>query len=365
MRRDQKNNESTESDIIDLTNSAEDNYQDDIDLVLQNVNNIKSNLGSIAKSFFNYTSDSVNELNNKAKDYSSNWISEVDGEANDQIHEVRNHLKKFFNEFEPKIDENFPRFYQSHELSNEDINPLSLKFSPWLTGRDHFRDFFGGSRRSGKTPFGFYSYKTPSIRHYNECMNKEGESVWDSHGYWRCLFPNSEVPNELLKIKKEQLGNEILTKEDFDSELNKTPSAKHDGTIDFGENGVFFKQYTDYLNWKNIMYENMKQERIKKRHEIFSRREQSNPDLDNNSSNERTVISSSVQSNYNSNMDSNEVVLNEKRTEYYSDGTSSTKMITKSRPFDAKDWVNVTENVDSNSSNSGKNHGWFWNSNDS
>lgn len=234
---------------------------------------------------------------------------------------------------------------------------------------DHFPHFFGGSRKCGKTPFGFYSYKTPSIRHYHECIDKKGESVWDSHGYWRCLFPNSEVPNELLKLKNEKLDSEILTKEDFNNALNSEQSSQKDGVIDLGEKGIHFKQFTDFLNWKSIMYENVKREKEKKRQELIERRKQQAQEWKGYNApggemtKDKSVISSSVQSNLSSNMDSNECVLNETRTEYYNDGTSCTKTITKSRPIDAKDWVNVTENVEHNNTSNGKN-GWFWNSKD-
>ena len=368
MCRNRKNDESTDSEVVDLTDNANESYHDDIDQVMQNVNNIKSNLGSIAKSFFNFTSDSVSDINSKAKDYSMNWLSEVDDESNEHVDEIRKHFKKFFNDFEPKLDEYFPKPYQSRSNSNTD-DQLPLQFSPWLPGRDHFPHFFGGSRKCGKTPFGFYSYKTPSIRHYHECIDKKGESVWDSHGYWRCLFPNSEVPNELLKLKNEKLDSEILTKEDFNNALNSEQSSQKDGVIDLGEKGIYFKQFTDFLNWKSIMYENVKREKEKKRQELIERRKQLAQEWKGYNApggemtKDKSVISSSVQSNLSSNMDSNECVLNETRTEYYNDGTSCTKTITKSRPFDAKDWVNVTENVEHNNTSNGKN-GWFWNSKD-
>lgn len=361
-----KGDHSTDSEVVDLTDNAQDVCHDDIDQAMQNVNNIKSNLSSIAKSFLNYTSDSVSDMNNKARDHSFNWLSEVDDETNEHINEVRKHFRKFFSDFEPKVDDYFPRPYQTRESNNNDQRPL--QFSPWLPGRDHFPHFFGGSRKCGKTPFGFYSYKTPSIRHYHECMDKNGESVWDSHGYWRCLFPNSEVPSEILKLKNEKLGSEILTKEDFKNALDSQPDTGNDGVIDLRDKGIYFKQFTDFLNWKSIMYENVKRDKEKRRQELVQKSKQQtqgwkDSHLSGEIGNDKSVISSSVQSNFNSNADTNELVLNERRTEYYDDGTSCTKTVTKSRPFDAKDWVNVAENVDHNTGRSNTN-GWFWNSKD-
>lgn len=363
MCKNKKDDYSTDLEVVDIKDNAQDSYHDDMDQVMQNVNNIKSNLGSIAKSFFNFTSDSVNDLNNKARDYSMNWLSEVDDESNEHIREMRRHFKRFFNDMEPKLDEYFPRPYQSREDGHHGQFPTH--FSPWLPGRDHYPHFFGGSRKCGKTPFGFYSYKTPSIRQYHDCMEKKGESVWDSYGYWRCLFPNSEVPTELLKLKNEKLSSEILTKDDFNNAVNNSPNAEKDGTIDLGDKGVYFRQFTDFLNWKSIMYENMKREKAKKRHEFIEKRKQrqalNEANLTHEGDANRSVLSSSVQSNFSTNSDTNEFVLNETRTEFYDDGTSCTRTITKSKPFDAKDWVNVTENVEHGT---GGKKGWFWNSKD-
>ena len=51
-----------------------------------------------------------------------NWLSEVDDESNEHVNEIRKHLKKFFNDFEPKVDEYFPNPTKVEETATVMIN---------------------------------------------------------------------------------------------------------------------------------------------------------------------------------------------------------------------------------------------------
>lgn len=205
---------------------------------------------------------------------------------------------------------------------------------------------------SGRSPFGISSYGVPSTRQYNDCLRKDGLSLWDSRGYWRCLFPNREVPVHLLDYKTAHLGDQILTKDDFDA----APKTVDNNTYDLGPKGLFFSQYNDYLNWKNTAYEEARarraqaRERAKAERAAWVQKRAGLSETDNNA-----VVSSSVQSSMNTDSAKNETVLKEVRTEVFADGTSVTRNITKTKPIGAATWATVTEDT-----LEGKG-GWFWN----
>ena len=101
-----------------------------------------------------------------------------------------------------------------------------------------------------------------------------------------------------MKLKNEKLGSEILTKEDFNNALTSEQSSERDGVIDLGEKVSFFKQFTNFLNWKSIMYENVKREKEKKRRELIERKQQAQEWKGYNApggemTNDKSVISSS------------------------------------------------------------------------
>lgn len=299
-------------------------YDRDINRFFDKINQVTTNLADITKKFVGTTYDYASEL--------PPW-KDLKGRDGDSI------------------DTYINRPYQVRDRDLDLDRPISMPFRMPFD----LLNVFGTS--GGRTPFGIYSYKGPSTREYNDCLRKDGTSVWDSEGYWRCLFPNSEVPSRLLDYKKHQLAGQILTKEDFEEALQEY-KPKDDGTIDLGPKGVFFKQFNDFLNWKNTMYENVRKQREDTRKHI---RESiiSQKDGDQHSTPEsRGVISSSVQSSMNSDCDTKEVVLRETRTEVYSDGTAVTKHITKTKPFGARDWATVNESVQQDDNK----NGWFWNS---
>lgn len=249
----------------------------------------------------------------------------------------------------PNWEEESMRFssrpYQTRDRDLDGERPMSVPFGVPFG----IFNVFGGA--SGATPFGIYSYRSPSTREYNDCLKKDGESVWDSEGYWRCLFPNREVPNRILDYKKSQLAGHILTKEDFHEALEENQNTVKDGVIDLGAQGTYFTQFNDFLNWKNTMYENVRKQRAATRKRIRDSLEAPEAPKE-----DKSVISTSVQTTMNS--DDKEVVMKERRTEVFNDGTSITKHIVRTKPFGASDWATVSEEL--NDDKDGKS-GWFWN----
>lgn len=85
---------------------------------------------------------------------------------------------------------------------------------------------------------GFYNYRTPTESQFDECKKVAGLSVWNTKGWWRCLFPE-KVVSERLVNQKDKL-NAILTKEKVEND------TQH-------KLGLFFPDYTGYLTWKTHM----------------------------------------------------------------------------------------------------------------
>lgn len=328
-----------------------DPHQEDIDKFFNSVNGLKESLGSISNSLISQTSDRVSELNEITRDYSFNWLFNL--EDIKDLRDVRQVVKSMFS----KQDEYFPKPYEVRDKVEDlldSASPWGHSHKPWGENNG-WGDFFG----RGRSPFG-HSHKSPSIRSYNDCLTKNGESVWDSKGYWRCLFPNSEIPIGILKYKNEHYGDKILTKEDFESAVDEKYTTKPaNGVYDLGEKGVFFKQFEDLMNWKTIMYQNAKNDRRSRREE-FSKSWGNYKTTDLTQSQDKQIVSSSVQSTYNTDSESKQVEMKEIRTDYFSDGTSVTKEITKSKPVDAPDWVTVVESEENNANT--LNGGWFWKS---
>lgn len=424
-----ESNSSDNSKAITELNNENDLSRNDFDEFFSNINALGNNVSSITKKAIALTHDSVNDLNDQLKNKSLTWLFNLDEQQGlnddkdienfngipDEFKELRQRFKYIINDLKPSLNDFFSKPYEDHEKSstqyNKSFGPFDFSmnynnsFGPsdiltWRNG-NNMLNFFEGSIKSGKTPFGYYSQKVPATRYYNDCLNKDGKSIWDSKGYWRCLFPNSEIPNEFLSYKKQYLPNEILTKEDF-NDAERNGKSDIDGVIDLGSKGIFFNGFDVYLNWKNIMYENIKNEKLQRRNRLLEQRKQTSEQLNDqrqphhqqeqqpqallqNVDSSREVVSSSIQTTYKS--DDHEVTLNEIRTEFYKDGTSMTKNIIKSKPIGADDWVNVNEKVeqgnqnfdvkgepsslnielidDSNSvSNEAAKLGWFWNNKD-
>lgn len=126
---------------------------------------------------------------------------------------------------------------------------------PWVRQAfKKFSDLFLGNAAQGKTPFGFYSKVNPGVKAYDECNLKNGASLWDDYGYWRCLFPNSAVPDDVLKVKNQVYPQEVLTKDDFVSACKKENKDPKANEVDLGSKGYWFNLYDSLLKWKDQKY---------------------------------------------------------------------------------------------------------------
>lgn len=255
-----------------------------------------------------------------------------------------------------EIDQYMNKPYETR--SNEEVFP-SLPFG--LFNRDNalaeFLPKFGANlfdmfdESAGATPYGLYAYQTPSPRAYDTCVEKRGLSLWDSSGYWRCLFPSGAVPTDALEFKRNHFPHRILTRDDFEEHAKgKDASA----AIDLGPKGMFFKQYNDYLSWRSSS--------LREQRDTFEKESlqpQLPPPLQAGSALAGTpletpkVVGTEVKSFMNS--DENEIVQKEIKTEYFSDGTSKTSNIVRKKPIGSDTWDSVTETNEDNKS------GWFWN----
>lgn len=251
------------------------------------------------------------------------------------------------------VDYFFSRPYQTHSSSVDHLEPFSI------LSRAPFDFFKGFTESSGVTPFGLFAYQGPSPKEYNTCMKKNGVSLWDNDGYWRCLFPNSQVPAKFLEYKRKHLTGQIVTKDDFEKDA-RSSQANKDGAIDLGPKGVFFKLFNDLLNWQNSQYETARETPARQTHD-FSELCERKPNSSSEAASlgvagEKRVIGTSSQTS--TNIELGEVVSEETKTEYFSDGTSITNSVLKRKPQGADVWASVEEK-----SEQGDNKpGWFWNS---
>lgn len=354
----------------------------DYDKVLNDAQEFANSFGSLAKSMFEYGSNTVLNWHDQAHEKAEKWHEKKWEKWDSEFARAKEETRR-------KLDDYFPRPYELRESDRPEDVARGAGFGAfrgfWQSAFGNEGDNFSGGFSSGKTPFGYFSYGNPSIRAYNDCMDKQGQSVWDSNGYWRCLFPQREVEIKYLNYKDKYLPGQILTKEDLERAANDHGVSTSDSKIDLGHKGTFFSKYDDFLNWKSIMYENVKRDRKQRRDQWLAQREKYVSERNQQENvqaaelvattpnvvapvnatpvNEApVVISSSTQSTYNSNSETNQVELNETRTEYFSDGTSVTRNITKSKPFGATEWGNVSEDIVQGTAPSTpeKPTGWFW-----
>lgn len=327
--------------------SSDNNDPDDF---FNNVSKLGNNVASLANHVVSYANSHVSEINDQAKAKSFKWLQDLDKdeEFTQEVEEFKKNLKSMAEEFKPQLNQHvkeyFSRPYQTRTVA--DIKPENRADEGSWFGQTlgHSLDDFG-FWPGNFSPFGSYS-KTPSAREYNACVSKQGQSVWDSKGYWRCLFPNKEIADRYLTWKQSQLPGKVLTKEDFDAADNK---SKEPGVYDLGDKGTYFTNYDVFLNWRNTMYENIKREKRERRErfkQLYKAKESSAEAPGN-------VVALSIETRYTTQND--EVVMNEVRTETFADGTTRTTNVTKTKPVGATEW----KQVESSNSNEGK--GWFWN----
>lgn len=315
--------------------------RDELDKFYEQVEDLKSNLSEVTKSFIGFTHESMKDMNDKARDYSLNWLFGSDDSAK-QARKMDHSWTSIFDRIDDELSVDSIGI---HPFSNLDFRKV--------------RDFYdSGFFRKGRTPFGYFSHRSsPSTRAYNDCMKNDGASVWDSEGHWRCLFPNKAIPEKFLTFKNENYPDAVLTKEDLESGNTKN------GIIDLGSKGKYFQKFEDYLNWKNIMFENIKRERELKREKFLNDKYTTTTTTPSKDKND--VMSKSVQIFYSTNPDTKEVEYKKIDTEVYNDGNTVTNTINKIKPEGSNEWIDVSNEYNpSFGDEDSKNSGWFWNSKD-
>lgn len=291
--------------------------------------------------FFN----KINDVSDKLADATKKLVSQTRGYAeknewNDRVSSVNKEISNYFK-----------RPYQSRTNNWNDELVQAQFWRPFS-----FFDAFGGG--AAETPYGLYSYNSPTTREYSTCVNKKGLSLWDSKGTWRCLFPSSAVPPQFLEYKRNQLADQVLTKEDFEVASSRT-SIGSNGAIDLGDKGVFFKQFEDLMKWKNAAYEIEKNRYQTQRETLADPIEKISQDFrrfEPSSEENRTVCVSSGATTR-TDPETTEVITTETKTEYFLDGTSVTSTVTKKKAIGASKWETVEESFHRDEDKKG----WFWN----
>lgn len=254
------------------------------------------------------------------------------------------------NLIEKEVDSFFNKPYQTMTGTAFRSFDYSQIFNPFS-----FMDVFAGG--GAETPYGLYSYTSPTTREYNTCLKKDGLSLWDSEGTWRCLFPNSAIPLNFLEYKNSHLVNQILTKDDFERSSSQVVVGE-DGAIDLGQKGIFFKQFEDLMKWKNAAYESQKRSREQMRERY--RASLSNSSWDTKKSSDKSdnePVSWSSERTSRTDPKTNQVILTESETEFFRDGSSVTNTATKKKAIGADIWETVEEKSHRNEDRKG----WFWN----
>lgn len=94
---------------------------------------------------------------------------------------------------------------------------------------------------------GLYNYKTPTDSQFAQCMDSQGLSVWDTNGWWRCLFPQNIIRQNLPNLQDME-SKMILTRQKVETDVDH-------------KFGLFFTDYTKYLLWKSQMNKIIKDKR--------------------------------------------------------------------------------------------------------
>ncbi|KAH3672844.1 hypothetical protein WICMUC_004066 [Wickerhamomyces mucosus] len=166
----------------------------------------------------------------------------------------------------------------------------------------------------------YKSFPIPSIRAYDRCIQNEGESVWDEKGWWRCLFPKSRI-NDEREISKE----DVL----YDTD-NKY--------------GLFFKDYTDFLNWRVKVRELVKAKELEER-QLRDKKSQTVQSIYNGSDNyltdnpqknqqQQQQIRSSSTSTYLKTLENGDVEEITESKQIYEDGSKKLEKFKKTFPKD-------------------------------
>ena len=107
---------------------------------------------------------------------------------------------------------------------------------------------------------GLYSYGSPTDSQFSACMEADGLSVWNTRGWWRCLFPESLVREKLPNLTESE-SQMILTKEKMQNDYaNKF--------------GLYFTDYSKYLLWRSQISKEVEKRRTEQRLKLQSERQQ-------------------------------------------------------------------------------------------
>ncbi|SCU80934.1 LAFA_0C01860g1_1 [Lachancea sp. 'fantastica'] len=190
---------------------------------------------------------------------------------------------------------------------------------------------------------GLYGYKTPSDKQYTNCKQLEGLSVWDSRGWWRCLFPEKVVGSNL---NPDQMRG-VLTREKVEQD------KKH-------SLGLFFTEYSSYLSWRADVLrlaENKRQSSLAKteRREALENISTTPEDLMDRATG-RNVVGTSEYVTYNNTPEGLEKVKEVKT--FFDDGTVRLRSEKQRTDAEGRSHVDSFEKLLSNDDHA--KDGWFW-----
>ncbi|CDR42621.1 CYFA0S10e00364g1_1 [Cyberlindnera fabianii] len=142
-----------------------------------------------------------------------------------------------FSSIDQRVQDMVDKVFDSKIFSSDN-------WKSWGRGWDETRPYLElfGNFHKGRGISGLKAYPVPNTSQYEECQNKKGLSVWDENGWWRCLFPRANLPQE---------GG--VSREDVEGDRDN-------------KYGVFFKEYNSLLDWKvqvaKLVREKEEQKRI-------------------------------------------------------------------------------------------------------
>lgn len=213
-------------------------------------------------------------------------------------------------------------------------NDLAPNFNEWQEqncgNRWKFQGF-GRHRRRGANEYGMWAYPVPTVKAFDKCTAKEGVSVWDKEGVWRCLFPQYSLPDDGKGVSKE----DYLT--------NKN-----------GIKDSLFENYNDLLGWKSKM-KKLQAEEFQKAFD--NRKLVKGGDEVQEIQNPSNVIGTSTIDRTQTNEDGS-VENYSKVLKWYQDGSSLQEETRKIVPNDGSE-PKVERNVENHGPNDKP--GWFWN----
>ncbi|SCU86971.1 LADA_0E01266g1_1 [Lachancea dasiensis] len=201
---------------------------------------------------------------------------------------------------------------------------------------------------------GLYGYRTPSDKQFMECHELKGLSVWDSRGWWRCLFPENIVR---ARMSPEQLKN-VLTRERVERDKNHSL-------------GLFFTEYSAYLMWRANIVKQVEKRRASlvpsASHEESSQGLWNTPEDLMDHTTGKSVVGTSTYVTYNSTPDGLEKVKETKT--FFNDGSSKLRYDKQGtgpdgqKHFDSYEKMIPSSYVHDADAYDGADHpkdGWFW-----